>query len=55
MVGYFAAALTIIAKSRALATLRTSKPLGSAKRAVVIPKLRALLFIAETNAERPPG
>jgi hypothetical protein len=55
MVGSAAAAATSFVRSAALETLPLDRPVGSVKRAVFMPRVRALAFIALRHAGKPPG
>ena len=49
------AALTSLARSRAVETLALERPEASAKRVFVMPSALALMFMVFTNAAVPPG
>ena len=54
-VSFLPAATTSLARSAGLATLSLDRPVGSTKRAEVMPRSFAFAFIAFTQAGMPPG
>ncbi|MNC64643.1 hypothetical protein D3C75_1148640 [compost metagenome] len=48
--GYLCAAINSLLRSRAVDTLRAERPVGSTKWVLVMPRARALAFIAAMNA-----